>query len=237
MKTERLWCPAWVEKANLILKGKREGRGKWFSSSCPLGSFQCHEGGQVPLCLGHDGKPDCQDGSNTNGCQLGNVSCRNRDCRCGGSGPCLPFERFCDGREDCPDGSDESEPLCGSPVALLEKDCESDEFRCHPGAECFPVTFQCDGHPDCEDGGDEVGCDADLPEASMTPQTTPKGSSAAPETVPLEHLTIAAIVALLITVVAAAVIAVWTSTKAKPRLTRFYPKRAFKQIIILEEHP
>ncbi|XP_063147077.1 CD320 antigen isoform X2 [Candoia aspera] len=206
------------------------------SPSCPLGSFQCREGGQVPLCLGYNGKPGCQDGSPTNGCQPGNVSCRNQDCRCGGGGPCLPFERFCDGHEDCPDGSDESVLLCGSPVALLEEDCENDEFRCHPGAECFPVVFKCDGHPDCQDGGDEAGCGADWPETSVTPQTTTKGNNAAPETLALDHLTITAIVALLIAVVAAAATAVWVSAKAKLPLTKSCPNAAFRQLI-MEDHP
>lgn len=143
------------------------------SSSCPLESFQCQEGGRVPRCLGQERQIGCQE--DTDGCQqLGSI-CRNHTCRCGhSSGPCLPFERFCDRRPDCPDGSDEAESLCASLVGPLEEeeDCESDEFRCYPGAECYPLSFKCDGHPDCEDGGDEEGCGADLPE---TPQITPKG--------------------------------------------------------------
>lgn len=141
------------------------------SSSCPLESFQCQEGGQVPLCLGQERQPGCQD--NTNGCSI----CRNHTCRCGhSSGPCLPFERFCDQRQDCPDGSDEAGSLCASREGpSKEDDCESDEFRCRPGAECFPLSFKCDGHPDCEDGADEESCGTDLPETPRTPQITPKG--------------------------------------------------------------
>ncbi|XP_015684463.1 CD320 antigen, partial [Protobothrops mucrosquamatus] len=181
------------------------------SFSCPLESFQCHEGGRVPLCLGQERQIGCQD--DTDGCQpLGSI-CRNHTCRCGhSSGPCLPFERFCDKRPDCPDGSDEAESLCASSLGPLEEDdCESDEFRCYPGAECYPLSFKCDGHPDCEDRGDEEGCGADLlPE---TPQRTPKGPSAPPETLALDPLTITAIVALLITVVVAAAVTLWASRK------------------------
>lgn len=127
----------------------------------------------MPLCLGYERQPGCQD----DGCQQPRSICRNHTCRCGhSSGPCLPFERFCDRRQDCPDGSDEAESLCASLVGLPEEDdCESDEFRCHPGAECFPLSFKCDGHPDCEDRTDEESCGTDLPETPRTPQITPKG--------------------------------------------------------------
>ncbi|XP_039180342.1 CD320 antigen [Crotalus tigris] len=201
------------------------------SSSCPVESFQCHKGGRVPLCLGQERQISCQD--DTDGCQqLGSI-CRNHTCRCGhSSGPCLPFERFCDKRPDCPDGSDEAESLCASSLGpLKEDDCESDEFRCYPGAECYPLSFKCDGHPDCEDGGDEEGCGADLlPEA---PQITPTGTSTPPEALALDPLTITAIVALLITVVVVAAVTLWASRKGKPLLS---PKAAFKQLVLVE-HP
>ncbi|XP_034281771.1 CD320 antigen [Pantherophis guttatus] len=205
------------------------------SSSCPLESFQCQEGGQVLLCLDQERQPGCQD--NTNGCQQPRSICRNHTCRCGNSsGPCLPFERFCDRHQDCPDGSDEAGSLCASLVGPPEEDdCESEEFRCHPGAECFPLSFKCDGHPDCEDKTDEENCGTDLPETPRTPQITPKGSRAPPETPVLEPLTITAIVALLITILAAAAITLWVSRKAKPLLARLPPKAAFKQLILVEQ--
>ncbi|KAG8127164.1 hypothetical protein E2320_022213 [Naja naja] len=205
------------------------------SSSCPLESFQCQERGQVPQCLDYERQPGCQD--DTNGCQQPGSICRNHTCRCGSSsGPCLPFERFCDGRQDCPDGSDEAESLCASLVGLPEEDCESSEFRCHPGDECFPLSFKCDGHPDCADGADEESCGTDWPETPRAPQITPKGSAAPPETPALDPLTISAIVALLITVVAAAGITLWVSRRGKSLLAQLPHKAAFKQLILLK-HP
>ncbi|XP_026546176.1 CD320 antigen-like [Notechis scutatus] len=206
------------------------------SSSCPLESFQCQGGGQVPWCLGYERQPSCQD--DTNGCQQPGSICRNHTCRCGNSsGPCLPFERFCDQHQDCPDGSDEAKSLCASPVGLPEEeddDCESNEFRCHPGAECFPLSFKCDGHPDCEDGADEESCGTDWPETPRTPQITPEGSPAPPETPALDLLTILAIVALLVTVVAAAGITLWLSRRGKGLLAQLPHKAAFKQLILAE---
>ncbi|XP_013913794.1 PREDICTED: CD320 antigen [Thamnophis sirtalis] len=177
------------------------------------------------MCLHQERHPGCQD--HTNSCAS---VCRNHTCRCGhNTGPCLPFEQFCDQRQDCPDGSDEAVSLCSSRGAPSEDDgCESDEFRCRPGAECFPLSFKCDGHPDCEDGADEESCGTDSPETPRTTQITPK------ETAALDPLTITAIVALLMTIVAAAAVSLWASKKAKPLLAQLPPKAAFKQLILVE---
>jgi len=86
----------------------------------------------------------------------------------------ISYHQKCDGREDCPDRSDEF----GCPVFLCadgdsipaDKECDgrqdcddaSDEsgcpvFTCADGEELDPRR-ECDGREDCSDGSDELGC-------------------------------------------------------------------------------
>ncbi len=75
-------------------------------------------------------------------CPAGERACK--------SGQCLPEFWFCDGQEDCLDGSDERN--CVQTCNHLEQACAS--------GHCVPKSFFCDGHPDCDDGSDEVDCHA-----------------------------------------------------------------------------
>ncbi|XP_063003053.1 sortilin-related receptor-like [Elgaria multicarinata webbii] len=127
----------------------------------------------LSLLLTAKAQPDCGDDHGKRGCHDGNISCGRRGRLCAGGGPCLPWERFCDGHPDCPDGSDESAPACPHPPALPQPTCGKDAFRCAPDTACFTLAWVCDGHADCLDGRDEWGCNSDLP---LVPSVLPKAN-------------------------------------------------------------
>jgi len=122
----------------------------------------------LPLCKVSESGDECT-------CQEGQVKCRNN--------LCLGKEEWCNGVDDCGDGSDEVAE-CGecvtrlslvSPSAVCDSvpDCEdqSDEtsqacgcaegsFRCvlsgnTTSPPCIPLSSVCDGTADCEGGNDE----------------------------------------------------------------------------------
>ncbi|XP_053159444.1 CD320 antigen [Hemicordylus capensis] len=204
--------------------------------TCTIGSFHCLDTGHVPLCLRCDGKPDCRDGSDESGCQAGNVSCGPRGQQCGNGGPCLPRERFCDGHGDCPESSDESVEVCGNQTALPSQACPKGEFQCAPGAECFPLTWMCDGHPDCTDKRDELGCDLDLQQSSVTPQTDAAAGPGVELQVRPEVLLEIAIFLLLSVTVVTVCVAVWCHREAEQRLASFNLAKVSEHLMA-EEQP
>ncbi|XP_050559493.1 modular serine protease-like isoform X2 [Spodoptera frugiperda] len=75
-------------------------------------------------------------------------TCRKDEFRCK-NGACVPLTSQCNGKADCPDGSDETFPLCRNNT------CSIDEFRCTYGA-CIDLSLRCDEKQDCVDNSDEL---------------------------------------------------------------------------------
>lgn len=69
--------------------------------------------------------------------------------RCANSYRCVPDWAFCNGQDDCKDGSDEVPSRCPA--------CEElGEFRCATTGKCIPRRWMCDSENDCGDNSDEI---------------------------------------------------------------------------------
>ncbi|XP_052756265.1 prolow-density lipoprotein receptor-related protein 1 [Galleria mellonella] len=64
---------------------------------------------------------------------------------------CVERSQLCDGKVDCPNGSDEETSICDTLT------CRENEFMCTSGS-CILSSFKCDGEQDCADGSDEADC-------------------------------------------------------------------------------
>ncbi|KAF3848859.1 hypothetical protein F7725_015356 [Dissostichus mawsoni] len=106
---------------------------------------------QAQLC---DGKKDCPDGDDEDGCV---TTCPSKgDFKCKDSRSCVPRVLVCDGRSHCRDGSDEVN------LPHVSKLCDD-------GTECVLYNHVCDGEKDCQDGSDEQGCEPLKPRAPVAP--------------------------------------------------------------------
>ncbi|XP_035216272.1 uncharacterized protein CG3556-like [Stegodyphus dumicola] len=104
-------------------------------------------------------------------CKFGELPCEN--------GQCINRKAWCDGPQDCHDGSDEMYCKIGNPndakKGFLNNCDKSQYFRCDDGM-CIPKAGRCDDMPDCENGEDEESCDydydSDMNEDSLDISTT-----------------------------------------------------------------
>ncbi|KAM6903050.1 uncharacterized protein FYW49_016557 [Xenentodon cancila] len=75
--------------------------------------------------------------------------CTSPSVQCPGSSLCIKPTQMCDGKRDCPDGSDEK----------CVRRCPSrSDFRCKDRRSCVSRSLVCDGRSHCSDGSDEANC-------------------------------------------------------------------------------
>ncbi|XP_029941468.1 low-density lipoprotein receptor-related protein 2 [Salarias fasciatus] len=140
---------------------------------CRLGSKLCQDGTECVL-YSHvcDGERDCADGSDEIGCDSPpsdepftepptKPPCTSPSVLCPGSSVCLIPAQICDGKKDCPDGSDEK---------CLQRCPYWTDFLCKDRRSCVSRNQVCDGRAHCNDGSDEVGC------SNVVPPTPPKST-------------------------------------------------------------
>ncbi|XP_016097815.1 low-density lipoprotein receptor-related protein 1B-like [Sinocyclocheilus grahami] len=76
--------------------------------------------------------------------------CRSPSVMCPGTSLCISQIRLCDGKIDCPDGSDE--------VSCVHACSKPGDFLCKDRRKCIDGNLVCDGHSHCLDGSDEMTC-------------------------------------------------------------------------------
>ncbi|XP_052464691.1 low-density lipoprotein receptor-related protein 2 isoform X8 [Carassius gibelio] len=142
----------------------------------------------IPESFLCDGEKDCVDATDEHNCseiKRGHINmltldkdksglqppapvCRSPSVMCPGTSLCISQIRLCDGKKDCPDGSDE--------VSCVDACSKPGDFLCKDRRKCVARDLVCDGRSHCTDGSDETGCPTTAPETVSTPLKCRVGS-------------------------------------------------------------
>ncbi|XP_052464689.1 low-density lipoprotein receptor-related protein 2 isoform X6 [Carassius gibelio] len=124
----------------------------------------------IPESFLCDGEKDCVDATDEHNCseiKRGHINmltldkdksglqppapvCRSPSVMCPGTSLCISQIRLCDGKKDCPDGSDE--------VSCVDACSKPGDFLCKDRRKCVDGSLVCDGRSHCDDGSDEEAC-------------------------------------------------------------------------------
>lgn len=128
--------------------------------------FRCGNGAYISIYRKCDGRQDCADGADEQGCAV--FTCAN--------GQTIPADQRCDFAPQCNDGSDEINCptlVCADGARVPQSSRCDGVFQCPDGSDeagcpsytcangqTVPQNARCDGLPQCTDRSDENGCPA-----------------------------------------------------------------------------
>uniref|UniRef100_A0A4W6E5T0 Low density lipoprotein receptor-related protein 2b n=1 Tax=Lates calcarifer TaxID=8187 RepID=A0A4W6E5T0_LATCA len=107
--------------------------------SCSGSEFTCSSGRCIPQKWVCDKFNDCGDYSDEKGCDSNSRDCYPGEWGCPGSTVCIAMGKVCDGKPDCPGGTDETNSTAQQ-TCLDQCSTLSCEYLCHPspqGGVCY----------------------------------------------------------------------------------------------------